>query len=245
MSGQLVGEVIAASDSLRARGLSERGFHALIAIAEKAGTESRQGSVRWDHIRAVLYGASQRTAERAIADLKNAGLIRVVRVGFNNNHGRAAAPIYEIQQTTDSATQVSASLADDTDTQMAESTRTDADTQMAESPDTHTDTHEANARYRQNGDRYRQNGDRYRHPDVVLDVSIDGSIDEKKGLRFRGTSPGGGSCAPTAGGYDIADMTIECPHCHAPAHHPCKQETGEPKQLPCMRRWRSERVAAI
>lgn len=36
MSGQLVGEVIAASPTFQKRGLSERGFHALIAIAESA-----------------------------------------------------------------------------------------------------------------------------------------------------------------------------------------------------------------
>ncbi|MGH3637330.1 MAG: hypothetical protein ACRDTS_25240, partial [Mycobacterium sp.] len=47
MSGQLVGEVLAASGAFRAAGLSERGFHALVAIAEKCHTQSRQGSVPW------------------------------------------------------------------------------------------------------------------------------------------------------------------------------------------------------
>ena len=65
MSGQLVGEVIVASETLRARGVSERGFQALIAIAEKANTNTRQASVRWDHIRAVQYGTSLSTAKRA------------------------------------------------------------------------------------------------------------------------------------------------------------------------------------
>lgn len=156
MSGQLVGEVLAASEELRARGLSQRGFHALVAIAEKAETHSRQGSVRWDHIRAGLYGASKRTAERAIEDLKNAGLVNVVKSGFNNNHGRAHAPIYEICGLTDTDTQVSRSVGGDTDTQVSVSVEGDTD---------------------KPGGRYRQNGDRYRHPGVVLDGSIDGPID--------------------------------------------------------------------
>jgi hypothetical protein len=118
MSGQLVGEVIAASDALRTRGLSERGFHALIAIAEKAATHTRQGSVRWDHICAALYGASKRTAERAVLDLKQSGAVRVVKPGFNNGH-RAAAPIYEIQCLLDPATQVSDSGTADPDTQVS------------------------------------------------------------------------------------------------------------------------------
>lgn len=109
MSGQLVGEVIAASGSLKARGLSERGFHALVAIAEKAHTESRQGSVRWEHIRAGLYGASLSTAKRAIADLRSANLVSVVKRGYDNQHGVVRAPIYEIAPLTERVTQVSQS----------------------------------------------------------------------------------------------------------------------------------------
>jgi hypothetical protein len=82
MSGAIVGEVIAARPTLQARGLSERGFHALIAIAEKCHTQTRQGSVRWDHIRDGLYGASKRTAQRAVQDLTTAGVLRVVKSGF-------------------------------------------------------------------------------------------------------------------------------------------------------------------
>ncbi|WP_111510931.1 hypothetical protein [Mycobacterium kyogaense] len=161
MSGQLVGEVLAASDSLRERGLSDVGFHALIAIAEKANTFTRQASVRWDHIRAGLFGKSQRTAERAIQDLKRSKLIVVVRPGFNTNHGRAAAPIYEILPLTDPATQTAESVRGDTDTQMAVSVG--GDTAKPEG-------------------RYRQIGDRSRHPDGVLDVSIDGSLDGGGGV---------------------------------------------------------------
>lgn len=143
--------------------MSARGFHALIAIAEKAGVDSRQGSVRWGHIRAGLYGASQRTAERAVQDLKNSGLIRVIRPGFNNNHGRAAAPIYEIQRLPTAESGPS-----DTDTQVTESVPSDTDTQVTESVPSDTD---------RTGGRYRQIGDRYRHPGGVLDGSIDGSTD--------------------------------------------------------------------
>jgi len=156
MSGQLVGEVLDAAGVLQARGLSERGFHALVAIAEKCHHITRQGSVPWKHIRAGLYGASKRTAERAVEDLKRVGVLCVVKPGFNNNHGRICAPIYEIQPLTD------------TDTQVTQSPQTDTDTQVTQSPQTDTD---------KTGDRYRQNGDRYRHPGDVLNGSINGPTD--------------------------------------------------------------------
>jgi hypothetical protein len=156
MSGQLVGEVLDAAEVLQGRGLSERGFHALVAIAEKCHHVTRQGAVPWKHIRNGLYGASKRTAERAVQDLKAAGIVRVVKRGFNNNHGRICAPIYEIQPLTD------------TDTQAAQSPKTDTDTQVTQSVGTDTD---------KTGDRYRQNDDRYRHPGGVLNGSTNGSRD--------------------------------------------------------------------
>jgi hypothetical protein len=115
MSGQIVGEIFAASNAFRSAGLSGRGFHALIAIAEKCHTDTRQGSVPWKHICDGLYGASKRTAERAVQDLKTFGAIRVVKAGFNNNAGRACAPIYEIASLSDTDSQVSASGGGDTD----------------------------------------------------------------------------------------------------------------------------------
>src|ERR1700722_3405011 len=114
MSGQLVGEVIAASQALRAVGLSERGFHALIAIAEKCHQDTRQGSVRWDHIRAGLYGASLSTAKRAVQDLKAADVVEVVKRGFDNQNGRACALIYKIRPLTERVTQVTHSPEDRT-----------------------------------------------------------------------------------------------------------------------------------
>ena len=104
MSGQLVGEVIAASPTFQKRGLSERGFHALIAIAEKCLTQTRQGSVRWDHIRDCLYGASRRTAQRAVHHLLTAGVLEIVNPGFGNQYGRTCAPIYQIAPLVDNDT---------------------------------------------------------------------------------------------------------------------------------------------
>lgn len=45
MSGELVGEVIAAVPELKQRGVSERGFRVLLVLAEKCYTATRQGSV--------------------------------------------------------------------------------------------------------------------------------------------------------------------------------------------------------
>lgn len=127
MSGQLVGEVIAASNSLRARGLSERGFHALVAIAEKASAHDRTASVRWDHVRAGLYGASKRTAERAVDDAKKAGVVEVVLPGFRNQHGVSRAPVYRIASLVDTDTQLSSSTVEDHDTQVSSSKKLDTD----------------------------------------------------------------------------------------------------------------------
>jgi len=133
MSGQLVGEVIAASSAFRAAGLSERGFHALVAIAEKCHTQTRQGSVPWKHICDGLFGASKRTAERAVQDLKTFGAIRIVKSGFNNNAGRVCAPIYEIGALTDTDTQVTRSGGTDTDKPATDTDKpaTDTDTQVS------------------------------------------------------------------------------------------------------------------
>lgn len=127
MSGQLVGEVLAASDQLRARGLSERGFHALVAIAEKASVHDRTASVRWDHVRAGLYGASKRTAERAVDDAKRIGVIELIRPGFRNQHD-ARAPVYRVAPLLlDTDIQVSVSNSEDRDTQVSVSARVDTD----------------------------------------------------------------------------------------------------------------------
>ena len=142
MSGKIVGEVLDASARLKESGLPERAYHALVAIAEKCHTDTRQGSVRWDHIRAGLYGSSKRTAERAVAELKNAGLVTVVRVGFNNNRGRACAPIYAISTLTDTDTAMTQSVGSDTDRAMTDTGGTDTAKPVTDTakPGTDTDT---------------------------------------------------------------------------------------------------------
>lgn len=98
MSGQLVGEVIAASPELYASGLSKNGFLALIAIAEKCHARTRQASVPWVHLRRGLYGAHKRTAERAVRELKDAELIQVARRGYKAPNGDSAATIYKLMK---------------------------------------------------------------------------------------------------------------------------------------------------
>jgi hypothetical protein len=157
VSGQIVGEVLAASNSLRARGLPPRAFYALLAIAEKASAD-RTASVRWDHLRAGLYGASKRTAQRAVDDLLAAGLIAVVRTGFRNQHD-ARAPIYRVLTLTDDDTQVSLSANEDDDAQVSRSAELDSD---KSTPD--DDKPEGGSR----------------HPGVLLDVSFDVSSDARR-----------------------------------------------------------------
>jgi hypothetical protein len=103
-----VGEVLDAAEAGQL-GLSQGELLALVAIAEKCGTGTRQGSVRIGRIQAAM-GKSKRTAVRALERLKDRGHIRVVKRGFNS-HGVAKAPIYELSvltppkmaQTTDDA----------------------------------------------------------------------------------------------------------------------------------------------
>ena len=160
MSGQLVGEVIAASPTFQKRGLSERGFHALIATAEKCHTQTRQGSVGWDHIRDCLYGALRRTAQRAVHDLLTAGVLEIVKPGFGNQYGRTCAPIYQIAPLVDNDTWVAQSNKVDDDTQMSRSNEVDDDKSKV-----HDD----------------KPGSGSRHPGVVLDRPIDGGVSPQPG----------------------------------------------------------------
>jgi hypothetical protein len=96
MSGQLVGEVLDAAEAGQLDGLSRAAFHALLAIAERCHHDTRQGSVRRSRIQAAIYtNNGYRTASRAIRELKDAGIIRIVKRGYKS-HGRVAAPIYEL-----------------------------------------------------------------------------------------------------------------------------------------------------
>lgn len=151
-----MGEVIAAADILRTRyGLRPSAFYALIAIAEKAQTDTRQGTVRWDHIRAGLFGKSRRTAERAVQDLRDKKIIDLVEAGYKNGH-RSRAPKYEIRPIVDS------------DIQVAESTDPGSDIQVAESAGQIPPNQELDSA---------KTGSRFRHPDDVLDVYMTEFLD--------------------------------------------------------------------
>lgn len=96
MSGQLVGEVLDAAEAGHLDGLSHAAFCALLAIAERCHHISRQGTVRRARIQAAIHTHNgYRTASRAIRELKDAGLIQIVKRGYKS-HGRTAAPIYEL-----------------------------------------------------------------------------------------------------------------------------------------------------
>jgi hypothetical protein len=162
VSGQIVGEVIAAAEILRSRGLSPSGFYALIAIAEKAQTDTRQGSVRWDHIRAGLYGKSRRTAERDVQDLRDLKIIDLVAAGYKNGH-QSRAPKYEIRPIADS------------DIQVAESTDPGSDIQVAESTGQIPQNQELDSD---------KSGFRFRHSGDVLDVYLTEFLDGGPPPRF-------------------------------------------------------------
>ena len=190
MSGQLVGEVIAAAYALQKRGLSERGFHALIAIAEKCQTQTRRGSVRWDHIRDGLYGASLSTAKRAVTDLKTVGAIRVLKRGFDNQHGRICAPLYQIEPLADTDIWVSCESAS------ATSERVTQVTQSSTARTIHPDdpigggangSNQVGERVKPGGERVKPGG-RTGYPDDPLDGPIDGPIDGESSPT-PGTSP--------------------------------------------------------
>lgn len=180
MSGQLVGEVIAAAAELKSRGLSERGFHALIAIAEKCHAETRQASIPWSHIRDGLYGASLSTAKRAIADLKRAEALRVVKRGFDNHAGRIAAPIYEILELSDDDTQVSASPEPTGHPSEPFGRRGERVTQVTQS---------LGGERVKPGGRTGQIGERTGHPGDLLNGSTNGSTNGESARKREATEP--------------------------------------------------------
>lgn len=227
MSGQIMGEVIAASEVLRARGLSQRGFHALLAIADRADTKTRVASVPLRHVCAVLYGdveVKHRTAQRALQDLRAAGLIRVLRRGFDNGHGHAAAPIYEIQPLPVPVTGDVNGKGDNVTGGVNEG----GDKVMGVVNEGGVyDTHDGNGGtvYVKRGDRLRQNDDRLRHSSDVLNVFTNGLTN---GARADGTLPRctGRDCTVCAiitkaindcsdcdqYGRDVYDHAVDCPH---------------------------------
>jgi hypothetical protein len=86
VSGRLVGEVIAAAPRLYAAGLSRSAVQALAPIAEGCRDESRTGTCPQARI-AEWLDRSVKTAERAVAELIEAGVVVLVQRGG----GRARA----------------------------------------------------------------------------------------------------------------------------------------------------------
>lgn len=96
MNGQLVGEVLDAIEDGRLTGLSGVDKWALIIIAEKCHSVTRQGSVRIDRIAAVT-GAVRRTVQRSMVRLKERDLVRVVKRGYvSPKTGEGHANVYEL-----------------------------------------------------------------------------------------------------------------------------------------------------
>lgn len=95
VSGKLVGEVLTGRERGHLGDLTQGQVLALVAIAEKCHTDSRQASVRMAYIQAAM-GQSRRSAERAIHVLKTRQLITVVKRGYKT-HGTGHAPIYRLE----------------------------------------------------------------------------------------------------------------------------------------------------
>lgn len=182
VSGQLVGEVIAAVPELRSRGVTLRGFMALVAVAEHCrDIQSRQASVPWSHIQAGLFGASHRTAKRAIKELRDAGVLRIVKRGFNNQQGRIAAPQYEILTLSERDTRVAQSPQTERATQVSQSVASERATQVSQSVGPNG-TNQATERDK--------SGNRTGHPGGLLSVtsSVTSSV-TTRGTRKRALPP--------------------------------------------------------
>ncbi|MCW2591771.1 MAG: hypothetical protein JWQ86_4198 [Mycobacterium sp.] len=110
------------------------------------------------------------TAQRAVTDLKSAGLVRVIRRGFDNQNGRSCAPIYQIERLT----------------QVTQSVPSDQLTQVTQSPPSERVI---------SGGRMGHIEERTGPPGDLLDGSIDGSIDG--GARARDTDTDQPAAGPT------------------------------------------------
>lgn len=97
MSGKLVGQVLDAAEAGQLRHLSRAAFHALIAIAERCTHDTLQGYAHNSRIQAAIYtGNSKRSVLRAVRELKDAGLIRVVERGYRIPNGASRSNRYEV-----------------------------------------------------------------------------------------------------------------------------------------------------
>ena len=97
MSGKLVGLVLDAAESGQLNGLSRPAFHALIAIAERCLDATQQGYAHSSRIQAAIHtGNSRRSAKRAVRELKDCGLVRVVQRGYRIPNGDSRSNLYEL-----------------------------------------------------------------------------------------------------------------------------------------------------
>jgi hypothetical protein len=93
MSGQLVGEVLAARADYLAD-LTPAQTLALVAIANRCAPATRQCWIANAEIQTVI-GQSQRTTERTLGLMRERGVIRMVKRGYKT-HGVTRAPVYEL-----------------------------------------------------------------------------------------------------------------------------------------------------
>lgn len=247
MSGQLVGEIIAASDSLRERGLSERAFQALIAIAEKSNTNTRQGSVRWDHIRAAQYGRSLATAKRAIKELEDSGYIRKIKRGFNNQQGRSAAPVYQLSTMPVRPDIAGTSPEPNGSSRVTQSVRTERITQGDPIGSLLDDAFGPNGSSNPT-EWVKSETERVTQDDLLDGLTPDVTTSDKDALlRNGGTSPDADSFASTIAinefAYRRADMSRQCPTCHAAPESLCRREDGEIRRTPCITRTQTRTTA--
>jgi hypothetical protein len=137
MSGQLVGEVLDAAEAGQLDKLSRPAFCALMAVAERCHHSNRQGTVRRARIQAAIFERNgYRTASRAIRELKDAGLIRVVRRGYKAPNGDTASPIYELVEFGTPKVSEASDEADEAwDIQVSQATDKASDTQVSQASD--------------------------------------------------------------------------------------------------------------
>lgn len=90
MSGQLVGEVNRAGRRLKTAGVPRLAARALSIVAECV-RDNRLGPVPLEYLAGAMEGAGERTASRALAQLRDLGLVEMVRRGGGRGHsGRPA-----------------------------------------------------------------------------------------------------------------------------------------------------------
>ena len=221
MSGQLVGEVLEARAGQLAD-LSQAETLALVAIAEKCHADSRQGSVRMSYIEAAI-GKSRRTAVRALAQLRQRQLIRVVKRGYKS-HGVARASIYELSVLVPSRAAQAPVLG------CAIQAGASGDLPLVPNPDVLVPI-----------------------PDVLvpsLDGTLDGSIDGSLDGCARTAvgeleSSGPPSVQPTIRSAYTGTLSIACSNCGAQPENWCTTPDGRVRRVPCVDRIATASLAPV